>query len=40
MRTCYNGLKLLKQGTERMEGREQEHGRCRLGAVAYDLYSG
>ena len=40
MRTCYNVLELLTQGTKRREGREPEHGRCRLGPVAYDLYAG
>ncbi len=39
MRTCYNLLELLKQGTECRRRGEQEHGRCRLGTVAYDLYS-
>ena len=37
MRTCYNVVSLLQQDTEHEE-REQEHGRCRLGAVAHDLY--
>ena len=36
---CGSGCHEAAQSSEQAERGEQEYGRCRLGTVAYDLYS-